>query len=1238
MSANNSISKLLEQFIELYNNSLNTFEKTNEAITTDKETVAIDLYDPKNGSVKTIQIPSFGFLKREIDRLSGNLDALSGNTSTTANVRLKDGSFRRVLTSKLQGPAPSITNLAAPTSFKTKVNEFFEDFLNPLLTVSLDVSGQIPTSTEKAYVERYVFDSNDVNSVQAFNSFYKGTNNIDYSTFISDIVQNNYKYRVDASTVDMPIRNMTYYGDFDVLGIDTAEKTVVVDGVTQTTNIRLFTLNQLTYSDSSKTLQDTETLKVGDFLVVNSGNYATRYKITALNTDTLQAELDLIEGSEPIRIGAGQLKIYKDVDVNISIDVNVAFNEYQVVFVKAIDPVSKILSERFSPGIAFYSNELQIVMANGTVMNLADYYRSEVADFGQFIKSLKVDSIPPAAVGLVPNSPILQVDNFKVVQVNKHLTDNDATNKIKQLKSDKISAEQNLKKLDDAISKKKAAINTVKYKSTVERDRDSNELNALAQKRASESTMYSSVVAEINSIANSNNLSNVAPKYRLRGFWSVPEPKNSNDITEQNVVQFKIRYRYVSANGKTSQIDQIPFRDGTTEKTAAFSNWVEVLGPVRKRAKDADGKFYWQTESEEDANAVNFNSLDIPIQPGETVEIMVKSLSEAGFPATPIESEWSDIMKYTFPEGEFTGDTVLEAINENTLETVRIQINQDLTTAGLYSHLADSFTSNSKYFTHTAQTIASGFLTSEQNPVSLFDKLVEMQSQIERLKAQIAGTLGELQVYIEDESGAQTPITNHSTVKLFAGYYVDEITNQSDRKGAIVTKNYKLKLSNTKATDLELVARLVGDRIKPAYASGTSAVLGVAPGTTADPNYANDAYYTGEGRYDLVPVQYQNIDQTTRSTYSYFKDAAPYQSPQLRGQFIYSRHRNIANDRDLYSLTPPDTDYNAGWVTGMGVDDYEYGPSYKLNNTSGVIVGSGESRYFNFSSATDSPYATTSNASDFIWAGSYTAGSPNKTSLSTSPNTVTKEAYDNGLFLHVDHPILSGQVTPLNILEVNSVSMSKNAPRRANMTDGDLQNPYKFAHWQINSGTSTPNDEYKSLKMSFNPEDQYLLGGRSCGAYLFLSPIEKSSLTVDADNKFGKKTIKQGTSNAISIDLIFQYRMTDYYGIANTTFVTNASANNTGRVGGIVSTSLTNLTYSKKVGFDILKGENDVFSFDVEVYAKYKPEGSSVTNVTRDMIDTYRVPTGGGGGGRRRYIDSIDDFSTPGEITSLSQM
>lgn len=1241
MSANNSISQLLEQFIELYNNSLSTFEKTNEAITTDKETVAIDLYDPKKGSVKTVQIPSFGFLKREIERLNGNLDALAGNTSTTSNVKLKDGSFRRIITSKLQGPAPSITNLAAPTAFKTKANEFFEDFLNPLLTVSLNVSGQIPTTTEKAYIERYVFDSNDVNSIQAFNSVYKGSNSIDYDTFVKDIVQNKYVYRKDASDIDMPSRSMSYYGNFDVLGIDTAEKTLVVDGATQTVNVRLFTLNQLTYSDSSKTLKNTETLKVGDFLVVNSNQYSTRYKITALNTDTLQAELDLIEGSEPIRIGAGELKIYKDVDVAVNIDVNVAFNEYQVVFVKAIDSVSKILSESFSPGVAFYSNELQIATENGTVMNLADYYRSEVADFGQFIKSFKIDSIPPASVGLVPNAPALDTANFKVVQINKHLTDNDSTNKIKQLKNDKLASEQNLKKLDDAISKKKSAINTVKYKSTVERDRDTNELSTLAQKRTSESALYSSVVSEIKSIANSNNLSNVAPKYKLRGFWSIPDPKKSNDIVEQAIVQFKIRYRYVSSNGKTSQIDQIPFQDGNTTKTAAFSNWIEVDGPIRKRIKDANGKFYWGTDSEEDANAVNFNSLDIAIQPGEKVEIMVKSLSEAGFPANSIESDWSDIMTYEFPEGEFTGDTILEAINENSLETVRIQITQDLTTAGLYTHLEDSFTANSKYFSHNATSIASGFLTTEQNPVSLFDKLVEMQTQIEKLRAQIAGTLGELVVYIEDEAGAQTSVSNHTTVKLFAGYYVDEITNQIDRKGAIVTKSFKLKLSNSKATDLELVARLVGDRTKPAYGSGptehikpdntkiSTTVLGVAPGII-DTFISSDTYYANEGRYDLVPLQYQNI--SSNLTGFDYMNVAPYQSGQLRGQFIYSRYKNLANDAELYSTTAPDTDYAIStWTVGNGVDDFEYGPSYKFS-TNPVIAGLDNARYWNFASATHIPYETTNGTDDFIWSGDYTNGLPNTTAISTAANQISKTMYDNGLFLHKDHPAINASaLTPLNILEMNLVSMSKNAPRRANMTDGSFQNPYKNLHWQIKpeAGTTTPIDmptagRPNSLKMSFNAEDQFLLGGHSCGAYLFLSPIETTSLTVDADNKFGKKSIAQGATNAVSVDLIFQYRMTDYFGVS--------SSNNAGRVGGIASTNLTNLTYSKKIGLDILKGENDIFSFDIEVYAKYKPEGSSVANVTKEMIDTFRVPRWHGG---REFVDSENDFSTPGSITSL---
>jgi hypothetical protein len=576
MSANNSISKLLEQFIELYNNALATFEKTNEAITTDSKVVNIDLYDPATGSTSTKAIPSFGYLKSEIERLSNNVASLTGANDSASSVRLSDGSFRRVYTHKLKGPAPTINSISAPTGFETMENEFFEDFLNPLLKIKFDLSGQIPVNTEQAYIERYVFKGDDAASVSGFDTLYKNNSEVDYDTFKTELSSNGYKYVVDKQVIEMPVRSVQYYGNFDVVSIDTAQITKVVDGTPQTKTVRLFTVNKLTYSDSSKSLKETETIKVGDSVIVNSGNLSTRYKIDSISTDTLQLELSLIEGYEAIRLGTNQISIYKDVDTNVSVEINVSFDERQVVFVKAVDPDSKVQSESFSPGAGFYSNELQILLTDGTTMTLAEYYRKEVSDFGQFIKSLKTDSIPPAAIGITPNQPVLDAANFKVVQINKHLTSNDSTNKIVKLKSDKAAIEQNIKKYDSSIGQTRSLVNTKKYASKVEADKDKSQLNTLLSSRKAETDAYSSVVNEISTIATSNNLANVSPKYRVRGFWSTPAAKTLNDSLPQEVVQFKIRYRYSSANGSTSQVDQITFQDGTTAKSAAFSNW-EVI-------------------------------------------------------------------------------------------------------------------------------------------------------------------------------------------------------------------------------------------------------------------------------------------------------------------------------------------------------------------------------------------------------------------------------------------------------------------------------------------------------------------------------------------------------------------------------------------------------------------------------------------------------------------------------------
>lgn len=1179
MSAHNSISQLLEQFLELNTNSLETFNRINEAITTDKETVTVDLYNPNDSSMKSVQIPAFGYLKREIERLNNNVESISGVEGGASSVRLKDGSFRKIFTKRLKGPSKPITSLSAPTQFNTKLNEFFEDFLNPLLTIKLDISGQIPVETERIYVERFIFNNGDALTADRFDATYKGANELKYAAFKSDLADLGLDYYLDSEVVEMPIRTVQYYGDFDVTKISNEQRSQIVDGITQNKTIKLFTLNKLSYSDSTRGIYDTEVLKVSDSLVVNSGELKTRYVVKSIDSSTYQIELELVEGYEAIKIGASQLSIYKDIDINLGIEINVGFDERQVVFIKPIDSVSNIPANEYSPGIGFYSNELVINDAAGSRLTLAEYYKNEVADFGQFIKSLSVDYIPPSSVGITPQSPVVAADGLKVVQINKHLTDNTTTKKISQLKSDKIATDQNIKSLDQSIKDKKQQLNTKKFKSSVERDKQTNELRSLVSQRESESNLYTSLVSDIKSSADSIGIKSISPKFRVRGFWPIPEPRTIGNQVSQEIVQFKIRYRYASTSGKTSQVDQIEFNDTTngTTKTAAFSNWVEVAGPVRKRKKGDNGKYTWITESEEDSQAVNFNSLDLPINTGEVIEIMVKSVSEAGFPANPVESEWSDIVKIEFPEGELSMDSLGEIVKSNEIDKLKVDINNDLASAGVYRHSSDSFTAGDTYFAHNASTVSSGFLTSGQSPISVYDKLVELQNEIVRLKEKIDGSIGELEVRIIDELGNVTNVTNNSTVSLFAGYYVDELPD-TNFKGHIVTKNFKIELSNSKATNLELAARILGDTEKPAAVSSTDTIFGLGNGVIEGLVAAN-TYYTTEAMYDKVPLMYQNLsaEDTLKGWFN-----AGSQSSQLKGQFIYSRYKNLANDDALYLDT--DTDY----LDLSGIDKYAYGLSYTISSVTQTTTLSKD-----YSGASFAPYATTGSTpgTDFIWTG---AG-VNATDIATL-SSITNTKYDNGILMHVSHPIIAGGLNAFEIQSNGLVgAMPKASVLRGNDVNGKKQAPFRQFESINNINSASVLNTYKN---SFSSDDQYLLGGHSCGSFLYLAPLDKSSLVVDASNKSGKKVIPGGSANAITVDMVFEYRMTDYYG---------PGSSGSGRIGGVIGNTFTNLTYTKKIGIDILDKHGNNFMFDVEVYSKYAPAGKNVNSITSAMLTNYNT-------------------------------
>lgn len=252
MNTNNSISNSLKKLLEINSNSLKTFERINEAITTDQKDVPLEILTDEGS--KTVYVPSFGYMKRELERLDTNLKSLSGLGKGNTRIKLPDGTYQNIITSTLKTPANDITSFNRPINFSTKPNYFFEDFLNPILTTSINVSGQIPNNTERILVKRIVFNSSNATTVEYFNTNFKNQDGLNYETVIRDIANNNLSYTLDEDTRDLPYRSAQFTGKFDVLKINNSKREVKVDGVVKNRAIKLYTLDKLTYTDSTKDL------------------------------------------------------------------------------------------------------------------------------------------------------------------------------------------------------------------------------------------------------------------------------------------------------------------------------------------------------------------------------------------------------------------------------------------------------------------------------------------------------------------------------------------------------------------------------------------------------------------------------------------------------------------------------------------------------------------------------------------------------------------------------------------------------------------------------------------------------------------------------------------------------------------------------------------------------------------------------------------------------------------------
>ena len=435
-----SLSSLVNNLLRVNQNALEVMNKLSDITTSDSETVEIEVID-NNNQISKVFVHSYGQLKSEINRLDNNIKQISGIGDANSNVQLEDGSFRKIMLANLKIEGNTIDRIASPTQFESKSNWFFESFLNPLLYVSFDFTGQIPSDTERCKVQRFILNLYNRSKLNIWNNFLDNASNLNYVDFFQLLLKNNITYFLDEDVTDLTPRDIRFYGSFNVLRVSDNLIDENIDGATFTKRKFKIQLDTLNYNDAVSEFSKTQQLKLGDTLVIvgDKTSNNTRYQITNIDLEAGNIiEIKLLEGHDLLSTGS-ILSFYNGDSAPTELQVNIGFNEHTVVFVKPINPVSKIPALEWSPGVAFFTNELQIIDEDGNRLNLEQYYKEQVIDFGSFLYNMAKDGIPPATSAVKPLVPIVNAADFQVLQINKHITDVSRIDKIKKLQSEKLS-------------------------------------------------------------------------------------------------------------------------------------------------------------------------------------------------------------------------------------------------------------------------------------------------------------------------------------------------------------------------------------------------------------------------------------------------------------------------------------------------------------------------------------------------------------------------------------------------------------------------------------------------------------------------------------------------------------------------------------------------------------------------------------------------------------------------------
>jgi len=1189
MADKNTLSGLLAELGVDINNMQEFLNKLSQILSTSSDTVTIN-QTLQNGQTVSTLVPSFGYLSGRLDNIEAKFTALLNNNANEVGVRDENGVLKKfelkdIATVVSEMDQVSTRSIATPNTFNYKSNWFFESFLNPLIYVKADVSTMVNNDVDKFEVKRIILTSNTTSAITFFDSTYKGITDIDETAFITDLTTRGFSYFEDINVVELAPAVNVVRGSFDVIKTLETTQTEIIAGETLSRSVRKYKLSTIRYYQTAGTSTVEKTLEIGDMLITNDGS---EFQVESVDKQAKTVILKRVFGEGAITQGANILRLKPQIAIIPELQINVGYNEREVIFVKPISTRLGLTTDLYSRGFGIFTNELTISLNSGQTMPLSEFYVKFVSDFGLLFLNFAKEKKLPSSLGEVPSVPALTASSFKVVQIDQHIKNADNTDQIKQKISAKEQLSSQIKETDVQISRVKGNLNTNAALNESQRLALQKELASLSDSRSSATTNLSSVVREITTSIKTTPQFISEAKYRVRGFWEIPAPKLTEHGTQQ-IVQFKVSYRYLSKTGTSQTADAINFVDaGGSTRTGYFSPYTEILTkPRTKILNELTGFYEWVNEDVADADVVNSNQLDIPIRKGESVEVRVKSISEAGWPDNPIESEWSDPVLIEFPTNIESQEEATILAQQVFAEETRITFQDELNAKGLDLHLGSAFTTRDKYYAHKAEDVASGFFQTDGTVIDLYQKLKSLTDELAAIKTSIATAAGQIGVRLIDPSATQYSISNGSTFNLFAGYYKELIKNTSSSTvtydhGKVISISYLIEISNSSQTPLELIAYMAGGLGEAATAT--------VPGSGSDANYNNNL------RYDKAPIV---INNAIAGEIGYFAQLEGYQSSQVKSQYLFARYKDTKIKNSLFAgeaQVPSTVSYP------IPAGDTQY--NYRGTTVNGNLIPYREGHYLPFDPAWTGPSNPfTQNAN--VWNGSVTSGVANGNGR-LSEFCIHKNHPDavSAWTVATQRPAYTAAEVTANVQKTLRFSQGIHFETSVEEQRNLFGSPYYQQSERVNpamppivSGAvaaSATRERQYPIKFGFTNGDEYLIGKYTCGSYLYISPDSYESISSTTFTPTGaKRDLVTGSTNAINIPLIYQFRASDTLGF----------------VGGYRRTgTLKNIKYSKTLGIDIYT-KTETFSFDVTVSCQYSKETTVVASAAQP-IQTISSPAG----------------------------